>query len=151
MLLRKGLFLISFLILITLLNSCEKDDPISTHEDHFESIGMAFFDSTNSKVASILRGSTTDTIKIRVGKNSGFLTAKFYDDNENLFEPEEEPDHVFNWEMKDNSVAFIQKDLTNQFRIKITGTKTGITQVEFFVEHEGHADFRSGKINLSVK
>jgi len=37
------------------------------------------------------------------------------------------------------------------YKFQFSGKNNGITQVEFFILHEGHPDFRSGKIPVRVR
>lgn len=150
MLFNRMTYIAIYILLLLGFTSCEKDKPITAHEDHIEAIGMALFDSSNNQIFSILRGITTDTLLAEVSK-SQFMTAKFYNGNEELFDPGNDPDHTFNWEIEDNSLVEIRKVENQVFQIRIIGLKSGSTDIEFFIDHEGHADFRTGKFKLVVK
>ena len=150
----KIFYLLFSLFFIFNLTSCDKDDPLSPAEDHFEAIGMVVYDATGMETLRILRGVTADTLFGEAGKRSDHYTVKFIDDKENIIDaPEDDPDHKFAWEIADKSVASIYQHPGEEggFEFHIDGLKAGITSIEFFIEHEGHSDYRTGKIPLQIK
>ncbi len=140
------------LMLLMFLISCSnEDDPVQNQEEHFEAIGVVFFESGNV-IGSILRGTTNDTLKTAIGTVTSIIDIKFYDENENIVDPPTEAEKTFTWEIKDENIAQIIRSSADQdeFSFNIRGVSSGITTVEFFILHEGHADFRSGEVPLKV-
>jgi len=152
----KNIFLFrAILVLFTafiVFNAC-KDDSLSPNEDHFEAIGMLVYDASGKQVAKILRGVTADTLKGIAGATSESFTVKFYDENEKIVNAPSDPNSKFAYKVDDVSISTIWQHPGEEggFEFHIKGIKAGKTNVEFFVEHEGHNDFRTGKIPLVIK
>lgn len=154
----KNKFLLSgFIFLFVSLfffNGCKDEhDPLSPHEDHFEAIGMLVYDASGKQVAKILRGVTADTLKGIVGATSDHFTVKFYNEQEKVVDAPKDPDLKFNFVVEDKSVSTIWQHPGEEggFEFHIKGIKAGKTHVEFFIEHEGHNDYRTGKMPLQIK
>lgn len=150
----KKIFMFLFLIVFSFsMISCSKeDDPLSPAEEHFEAIGMAIFDASGKMVVKILRGETSDTLKAETDKRSDHFSVKFYNDDEVLVDAPESEHHAFTAQIEDATIAKLWQHEGEEggFEFHIDGLKTGITKIEFFIEHEGHADFRTGKIPLKI-
>lgn len=138
-------------LLILLLTACSEDDPITPPQDHEEAVGMALFRG-DSLVASILRGVAGDTLRVPAGVLTEDYDVRFYDESEALFEAHDD-DHSFSWEITDPSVIDVVQDAGKEgkFEFRFRGLKAGATTVEFFIIHEGHADFRTGKWPVLVR
>lgn len=148
-----SLFLFAFFILI-IFNGCSKDsDPLSSQEEHFQAIGLAVLDASGKIVVKILRGETTDTLNAILNTRSEAYFIEFYDRNENLVEPPKSKDQKLTWTIDDPSLVNVYQHEGEEggYEFHLDGLKTGITKIEFFIEHDGHNDFRSGKITLHVK
>ncbi len=150
----KMLFIVFFVIVISLtITSCSKDDdPLSPSEEHFEAIGMVIYDASGKMTVKILRGETTDTLNAETGKRSDHFTVKFYNEDEVLVDAPEDEHHSFAAQIDDITIAKLWQHEGEEggFEFHIDGLKSGITNIEFFIEHEGHADYRTGKIPLKV-
>lgn len=140
------------LLFVLFINSCE-DDPVSNQEDHFEAIGTAIYDATGAIAVSIIGGVTTDTLVIENGKLSDHFDVKFYDENENIIDPPNDEHIELGYEIGDTSVVgwWQHPGEEGGFEFHLDGKKIGITNLQLFIQHEGHNDYRSGKININVK
>jgi len=140
------LFMITGLILV----SC-KDDPLEPDIDHFEAEGIVFYQS-GIKIGEIFRGITQDTLFARVGETSVHIEVKFFDTNKNELDPPDHSKQPFSWEIQDTTIVGIWQHPGEEgsYEFHLVGKQNGITNIEFFIMHEGHADFRSGKIPVKV-
>ncbi|HOI31027.1 MAG TPA: hypothetical protein PLZ15_14875 [Melioribacteraceae bacterium] len=147
---RSALFV--FILTLLLVTSC-KEDPLSAEEDHFEAIGMAIFDASGKMVVQILRGVTADTLKGETNKRSDHFSVKFFDGSEKLIDPPDSEDSKFKWTIDDPNLFSIYQHPGEEggYEFHIDGLKSGNTRIEFFIEHEGHNDYRTGKIPVEIK
>lgn len=144
------LFLLLFLSFAII--SCDEDDPLTSEEDHLEAIGMVLYDS-GIEVARILRGVTSDTLIASEGGLSGHLNIKFIDEDENIIDPPDLDNHYLSWEIDNPDIADIWQHEGEEggFEIHLEGLKEGNTFIEFFVMHEEHSDYRSGKFPIRIE
>ncbi len=147
---RRVLFFCFILTFSVTLFSC-KDDPLEPDMDHFEAEGVVFYQS-GIKVAEIFRGITQDTLFAVVGQITSHFEVKFYNANKQEMDP---PDHIvqpFAWELQDTSIVGVWQHPGEEgsYEFHLEGKQLGLTQIEFFIMHEGHADFRSGKLPIKV-
>lgn len=144
--------ILSFLILALsiFVFSC-KDDPLEPKMDHFEAEGIVFYQS-GIKVAEIFRGVTQDTLFAQVGQTSVHFEVKFFDSNKNEMDPPDHTKQPFAWEIQDTSIVgtWQHPGEEGSYEFHLVGKQLGTTNMEFFIMHEGHADFRSGKIPVKV-
>jgi hypothetical protein len=147
----KSLFSLFLLIIIIFFSGCSEDDPITPQEEHFEAIGVYLHDS-GIKIASILRGVTTDTLIAPVGGLGGALNVQFYDEDENIIDPPTSG-QTLRIEVGDNSMVsiFQHEGEEGGFEFHLRGLKAGVTYIELFIVHGDHDDFRSGHIPVRVE
>lgn len=141
--------ILAFVLLFTA--ACGEDDPVTPQQEHDDAIGMALL-RDNVVVASILRGEPSDTLSVSAGVTSEDFDVRFYDEDEHLFEAHDD-DKTFSWEIADPSVVEVVQDAgkTGKFEFRLKGLAAGTTTIEFFIMHEGHADFRTGKWPVRVR
>jgi hypothetical protein len=141
----KAILIFSFIIV-----SC-KDEPLEPAIDHFEAEGIVFYDS-GIKIGEIFRGVTQDTLFARVGQTSSHIEVKFYDSNKNEIDPPDHKKQPFAWEIQDTTILGIWQHPGEEgsYEFHLVGKNVGITNIEFFVMHEGHADIRTGKIPVKI-
>lgn len=141
------MLLLSFKII-----SCSKDEPLSPSEDHFEAEGMIFFES-GIKIAEIFRGVTQDTFFVPLGNMTAHIEVKFLSPERNLLDPPNPKKKPLSWTISDTSIVSVYQHADDQgsYEFHLQGKKVGVTDIEFFVLHEGHPDFRSGKIPVKVR
>ena len=132
--------------------SCDDEDPVSSEVDHYESIGMVFYDS-GIEIARILRGETTDTLTTTEGGMSSHIEVKFLNENEEIIDSPDNEDKTLAWEFEDATIADIWQHDGEEgaFDFHLEGLKEGETSIEFFVMHEGHSDYRSGEIPVKIE
>ncbi|PKL87368.1 MAG: hypothetical protein CVV23_15715 [Ignavibacteriae bacterium HGW-Ignavibacteriae-2] len=153
---RSILLLIIFFTAINLFTACGEDEKLTPPEEHIEAVHMSILDGTNviydfkSADYSDQETYSNDTIRIASGK-SNLLLAKFFDENGIEINPEEETNTTFSAEFGDNLIASISWDAGEEgsYQFYFNGKTPGITTVTFFINHEGHPDFRT-KINHIV-
>lgn len=141
-----GIFLLLFLLV-----SCS-DDPVTPQEDHFEAEGIVFLQSA-IKIAEIFRGVTTDTLFAPSGALSAGIDVKFYNSNKEMINPPDPAEQSFAWQIDNPALVEVWQHPGEEggYEFHLRGLADGTTQIEFFIMHEGHADFRSGKITVVVK
>ena len=139
------------LLPLLLVSACAEDDPVTPQIDHVEAIGIVLFQGSDV-VAAVLRGETSDTLFADEGVTGESTTVRFYDEDETIVEAHAD-EVTFSWEIADESVAEVLQDsgMEGTFEFRLRGKKAGTTTIEFFILHEGHADFRSGKLTLVVR
>jgi hypothetical protein len=144
--------LIISLISIIFFSCNEEDAPLPAQEDHFEAEGIVFMES-GIIIAEIFRGVTDDTLFAPKGGLSSHTNIKFYDANKQIINPPDVSKQTLAWEFVNNTIASVWQHPGEEgsFEFHLKGLAVGATQMEFFVMHEGHADFRSGKITVVVK
>lgn len=141
-----GVFIISFFII-----SCS-DDPVTPQEEHFEAEGIVFLQS-GIKIADIFRGVTSDTLYAPVDSMTAGIDVKFYNSNQEMIDPPNDPDLTFAWEIDNTLIVDVWQHPGEEggFEFHLEGLLADTTLIEFFILHEGHADFRSGKITVVVQ
>ena len=125
------------------------------HDDdhgHFEAEGMVFYDS-GIEIARIHKGVTTDTLEAPEGGMSGHIDVKFIDHDNNIIDPPTGDEQTLTWNIDNESIAGIWQHEGEEggFEFHLQGLEEGETMIEFFVTHDGHNDFRSGKIPVKVE
>lgn len=141
-----GVFIISFFLI-----SCS-DDPVTPQEEHFEAEGIVFLQS-GIKIADIFRGVTSDTLYAPVDSMTAGIDVKFYNSNQEMIDPPNDPDLTFAWEIDNTLIVDVWQHPGEEggFEFHLEGLLADTTLIEFFIIHEGHADFRSGKIPVVVQ
>ena len=147
---RKLLIFLSIFAL-TIFNTACEDDPVAPQEEHLKAVGMVFYTS-GIEVARILRGETTDTLFAPLNNLSDHLDVKFFDEDEKIINPPTEH-QTLSWEIVDPTIVDIWQHDGHEgaFEFHTEGLKIGETEIEFFVMHNDHSDYRSGKIPVRVK
>lgn len=149
---RKIQLTLTSLIIFSLFFITCSDDPVTPQEDHFEAEGMVFYQS-GIKIAEIFRGVTQDTLSIGAGVEGPHTEIKFYNSKKEEIDPPDYTKQPLAWELADTTIAQIEQHAGEEgsYEFHLVGKHTGYTNVEFFIMHEGHADFRSGKIPIKVQ
>ena len=148
---KRFVFIFLSIISLTAFSACDKnDDPVTSQEEHFEAIGM-IFRTSGIKVAQILRGVTTDTLKGPEGAIGDALDITFFNPNESEIAPPSNPSLA--WEIEDPTIFEIWQHSGEEggYEFHLKGLKAGETRIEFFIMHDGHSDFRSGKIPVKIE
>jgi len=147
----KKLLIFLFILVLTVFNTGCEDDPVAPQEEHLKAIGMVFY-SSGIEVARILRGETSDTLFAPLDSLSDHLDVKFFDEDENIVNPPTEH-QTLSSEIVDPTIAELWQHEGHEgsFEFHMKGLKIGETEIEFFVMHNDHSDYRSGKIPVRVK
>lgn len=148
---KRILFIVLFSIYLLFTNGCEKDDILEPQVEHFEAEGMVFY-SSGIKLAEIFRGVTSDTLRAKVG-SSEHIEIKFLNPERVEIDPPDYKKQPLAWEIADTSIVSIKQHEGEEgsYEFHLWGKKEGVTKIEFFILHEGHPDFRSGKIPVKVE
>ena len=148
----KLLFVLFSFVGVLFYSGCSDDDPVAPAEDHFEAIGV-YLSTSGIKVASILRGVTSDTLVAPAGGLSDHLEVQFYNEDEEIIDPPTSSDHSLAFEIGDTSIAgiFQHEGEEGGYEFHLRGKKAGVTYIELFIMHEDHSDFRSGEIPVRVE
>lgn len=148
---KKVILILSLITILLFTASCE-EDPIAPQEEHLKAIGMVFYTS-GIEVARIIKGVTSDTLTAPTGGLSDHIDIKFIDEEEKEFSPLSTATQTLAWEFENNSIADVwqHEGEEGSFEFHLKGLETGETNVEFFVMHNDHSDYRSGKIPVKVK
>lgn len=143
--------LIVFILSLAIV-SCSKDEPLSPAEDHFEAEGMVFFDS-GIKIVEIFRGVTQDTFFVPLGNMTPHIEIKFLSPERNVIDPPDYKKKPLSWSISDTSIVSVGQHPGEEgsYEFHLQGKKVGTTDIEFYILHEGHPDFRSGKIPVRVR
>ena len=144
--------LFGFLLLIILLfiSACS-EDPIAPQKEHVKAVGMVFYTS-GIEIARVFKGVTEDTLTVASGSLSDHIDIKFIAEDGTEFSVDKEAPQTLAWEFGNSSIANIwqHEGEEGSFAFHLRGLQEGNTDVEFFVMHVDHSDFRSGKIPVKV-
>ncbi len=140
------------LLLVFTIISCSKDEPLAPEEEHFEAEGMVFYES-GIKIVEIFRGVTRDTFFVPLNQMTSGIEIKFLNPEKKEIDPPDYKKKPLGWSISDTSIVSVwqHKGEEGNYEFHLFGKKPGITLIEFFVLHEGHPDFRSGKIPVKVQ
>ncbi|MBK8233802.1 MAG: hypothetical protein IT349_16430 [Candidatus Eisenbacteria bacterium] len=84
-----------------------------------------------------------------VGGVNDSIDVRFVSPDRLLFAPEGEP-YTLGWEITDPSLVEVEVDPLDPWRVLIRGKVAGTTTVRWKILHEGHSDYTSGPIPLTV-
>jgi hypothetical protein len=147
-----GKYFLFVFFAFSLLSACSEDDPVTPQQGHFDAIGVVLTTS-GIEVVSILRGVTNDTLKVQAGQLTDHFDVSFYDENEHVVDAPDDPAKTMSWEIGDLTIVEVHQDdgQEGKFEVHLRGLQAGTTTLELFIMHEGHSDFRSGKIPVVVE
>lgn len=138
-----------------ILISCNEDNSVESHEDHFEASGMIvkqngteYMKIYNAQFDSLYNSK----FSINANEAGNIYTVEFLDENgANIGVPDED-NKSFSWIISDTSIAEITKtDINKKWEFKLTGKKPGNTSVELRMMHIDHPDFKTPSISIEVK
>lgn len=138
------------IIILFYFNACKDNHTHEPHDEHFEAEGLALFQGT-SKIAEIFRGVSRDTLFAQVGIDGPFTEVKFLDKDKKLLNPPDYKKLPFAWQIADTSLIQIKQNQSGSYHFYLRGKKTGNTNIEFYIMHGSHADFKSGKFPVRVR
>lgn len=144
--------IIVILVLSITIISCSKDEPLSPHEDHFEAEGMVFYES-GIKIVEIFRGVTRDTFFVPLNGMTAHINVKFLNPEKREIDPPDYKKKPLAWSISDTTIVGVKQHEGERgsYEFHLEGKRAGTTLIEFFVLHEGHPDYRSGKIPVKVR
>ncbi len=144
--------LIIILSFSSIFISCSKDEPVAPQEEHFEAEGMVFYQS-GIKIVEIFRGVTSDTFFVPLGDMTSGIKVKFLNPKREEINPPDYKKQPLAWQISDTSKVGVWQHSGEEgnYEFHFVGKNDGRTEIEFFILHEGHPDFRSGKIPVVVR
>ena len=147
---KKVILILSLVTILLFTTSCE-EDPIAPQEEHVEAVGMVFY-SSGAEIARTYAGETESKFFVPVGGLSDHIDIKFINEDGDEFTVDEEDTQTLAWEFDDPTIADIWQHEGEEgaFEFHLQGLIVGETNIEFFVMHNDHSDFRSGKIPVKV-
>ncbi len=146
-------YILFALLLVVFITSCDDEAGITDPpEEHFEAEGL-ILSSSGMVVASIFQGVTEDTLYVPLGEMTDHMEVTFYDSDQNEIEPPADEDKTLVWEIENTTVIDVHQHEGEEggYELHLVGLSAGITEIEFFISHEGHNDFRSYPIPVKVQ
>lgn len=138
-------------ILIILISACSEKST-TEHSDHTEAVGIIIYHN-NQILLKVLNGKIDTTIskELSLVLNTTYspVEIKFIDEEGDIFTPEEEAKNL-SWELDDPSLVEMQLLQGEKWKFTCTGRKIGLTNIQFFLNHYDHPDFRTPKLPLRV-
>lgn len=150
---RFTLFTLLIVVSTVLFTACsEDDDPVQPQQEHFEAEGMVFSNS-GIELLRIFQGTATGHFEVPHGALSDHIEVTFLDENENEIDPPSDTDKKLAWAIDDPSIVEVYQHEGEEggYEFHLRGLEEGETMIEFFIEHAGHNDYRSGKIEVHVE
>jgi len=133
------------------ISSCSEDDVVTPPADHFAAEGVRL-KTSGITMAEIFQGATNDTLQANVDSLSDAFDVYFLDKNKAQLDPPADTDKKFKAVIDDNTIVEFWQHEGEEggYEFHLRGLKPGATFIEFFIEHAGHNDYRSGKMPVKV-
>lgn len=134
---------------ISCSNPASSDDD--DHDHHEEPVG-AVLTMNGQEVASYEgeTGEVTGGIEVNAGEETTLITLWFVADDGDQYQPDE-PEYSLNWKDIDTAIADVeQHDEDGKWSFHIHGEAAGTTSVVFQLFHDGHSDFDTAAIPVTV-
>lgn len=141
------------LLFFVFLTGCKNEENITgPHDDHFKAFGVKLTES-GIYYGSIFKGITTDTLKVPLGASTSHIDVEFYDENKNVIKPPTSSASKLTYTVSDTSIAEAWQHSGEEggYEVHLRGKKAGYTEIEFFILHGDHVDYRSGKMLIKVE
>lgn len=150
--LRRSIYILFAFSLLLFVSGCDEDNPVEDQEDHFEAEGLLLKNS-GILIADIFQGVTDDTLIAPEGAISDHMDVTFYNSGKQEINPPDDSDKELIWVIDDTDVAEVWQHPGEEggYEIHLRGLEEGETHIEFFISHNGHNDFRSGKFPVRVE
>lgn len=119
------------------------------HDHHEEPVG-AVLTMNGQEIARYDSEGVTGGIEVSEGEETTLITIWFLADDGDLFQPDD-PEFSLNWKDIDTAVADVeQHDEDGKWSFHIHGEAQGNTSVVFQLFHDGHSDFDTQPIPVTV-
>ena len=150
---KRSMSALSIFALALFMASCGDDDnPVEPdyHDDHAEAIGLIVRDS-GAEIVRVESGQVIGDIEVGHGTETSLLSVRFIAEDGDLFTPDEDDDYALGWEIADESIAEVEQHAEDgAWNFHILGLEEGETTIRIKINHEGHVDFVSPKIEIHV-
>jgi len=149
MFLKKYLYLMLIVIIPLFLLHCKDDNPVDDDEsEHAEAEGLIITSPTDT-VFIYKEGTVTGTLQIKTGQTSPMLTVQFYDADGDVFQPDTDH-HQLGYEISNTSFLQLIEQTGTPWQFVLKGLTVGSTNFRIKILHEGHDDFVSGLMPVTV-
>ncbi|MGQ9820094.1 MAG: hypothetical protein ACUVQ1_09275 [Candidatus Kapaibacteriales bacterium] len=149
----KNIFYRLFILIsiLTIITSACSEKSTTEHSDHTEAIGMILYYNTSPFFKVVKGNIDTNVSKELVFKlnTSYLLEVKFIDEDGEEITPTEEGKSL-SWTLDDSNLVDIKVVPTEKWKFSIMGLKIGTTNIQFFLNHYDHPDFRTPLLPLRV-
>ena len=144
-----SIFLISFAMLV-FSSGC--DNSVSDEGGHARANGIRISSGGITLVSYFQEEAVTDTLFTEVNDTTAHREIEFFDEDGDLFTPEED-EHELRWEIDNPNLVAIWQHPGEEggFEFHLRGLAEGVTTLELFVQHLEHNDYRSGLIPVKVR
>lgn len=129
------------------VGSDEHDDH--DHNEHEEPVGV-ILNMNGVEIARYDANGISGAIEVNSGEETTLITAWFMAEDGDLFQPGE-PEYSLSWKDVDTSIATVeQHDEDGKWSFHVRGEAQGSTSVVVQLFHEGHSDFDTQPIPITV-
>lgn len=141
--------LVTLTAVLFTLTACSNPASSEEEEHHEEPVG-AVLTMNGQEVARYDSEGVTGGIEVNEGEETTLITIRFIADDGDLFQPDD-PEFNLQWKDIDTAVANVeQHDEDGKWSFHIHGEAQGNTSVVFQLFHEGHSDFDTQPIPVTV-
>lgn len=134
--------------------SCSDNNPTEP-EDHFQPEGWVFINGASQRFMQIFQGKFSvgsDTLfTVPNGENTDHISIKFLDSKGIEIDPPTDKDKKLSWDIMDTTIVWLERHDDEEWEFHLEGKKTGETEIQFYIMHNGHSDVRSGYIKVKVQ
>lgn len=139
------------LTILLIISSCDEKGSITPPGEHFEAEGLVI-KSSGITIAEIFQGETSDTLSVIKGNLSEHLNIIFYNHDKQEIAAPNNDEKKLAWEIDNPEILTIKQHEGEEgsFELHLKGLEIGITHIEFFIKHNDHNDYQSGKFPVKV-
>ena len=124
-------------------------NPAGNEEAHQEPFGAVLM-MNGQEIARYNQNGVTGQIDVNAGQETTLITIYFLAEDGDRFQPEE-PEFSLGWRDIDTSIANVEQHTEDgKWSFHIHGEAQGSTSIVFQLMHEGHSDFDTQAIPVSV-
>lgn len=121
---------------------------IHHHEGaHGEPVGMFLISGTDTLVTTDASGTVTGELSVSVGSSTDSITAWFFDEHGESFQPEE--DHLLAINIE--GTGSVTSSFESAWTFTLSGISSGDAIATFSVLHDGHSHFTSPAVPIHVE
>ncbi len=123
---------------------------VTEGEGEVEAVGLVLLDEdSGAEVLRVAEGKVTGSIVVAAGTSSDHMTVRFLSEDGSQFTPSAD-EHSLELPVANGSIAEAGVIDGEPFTLSISGKSAGETSLQINLLHEGHTDFESPAIPISV-